>query len=160
MLVVPAIDLSYALASSRDLKLHLTQVVHQALLRWRCHLLHPLCSDCLLVPLLALMLFHQEVLISFLAVRHVLKPILMLNHAHILTVWFALLGGHDRLILFSDNVILASHVVWSDVCWWTYLPPFVSRLGGLCWLTAQAVESRLDVEVLHLHLFWFSYYKI
>jgi len=117
MLVGPAIDLSYALASSRDLKLHLAQVAHQALLRWRCHLLHSLGSDCLLVPLLALMLFHLEVLISFLAVRHLLKSVLILTHSHILTVLFAQLSGHDRLILFSDNVILASHMVQSDVCW-------------------------------------------
>ena len=155
MLVGSAIDLSYALASSRDLELHLAQVAHQALLRWRCHLLHSFGSHSLLVPVLAFLLLHQKMLISFLAMRHLLKSILMiLPQSHILTVLFAAqLCGHDRLILFADKVILAPHLVESYVCWRVYLPPFVSRLGSLCWLTAQAVESGLNVEVLHLHLF-------
>ena len=109
------------------------------------------------MPLLALMLFHLEVLISFLTVRYLLKPILVLAHSHILTVLFAQLRGHVRLIrnevLFSGNVVLTSQVVQRDVAGLVCLPPYVSRLGGLCWLTAQTVESRLDVECLHLHLF-------
>ena len=154
MLVGSAVYLSDGLASRRYLELHLAQVAHQALLSWRCHVLHSLGSHCFLVPFVALLLFHQKMLISFLALWHLLKSILLvLTQSHILTVLFAQLAGHVGLILFSDNVILASHVLQSDVCWWLDLPPFVSGLGSLCWLTAQAVESGLNVEVLHLHLF-------
>ena len=149
MLLGSEIGLSYALAAGRDLELHVAQLVHQVLLSWIC-LLHSLGSD----GLLALLLLHQKVVISFLAVRHLFKSILMkLTQSHILTVLFARLCRHDGLILFSDNGILAPHVVQSDVCWRLYLPPCVSRLGSLCWLSAQALESGLNVEVLHLHLF-------
>jgi len=156
MLVGSAVYLSDGLASRRYLELHLAQVAHQALLSWRCHVLHSLGSHCFLVPFIALLLFHQKMLISFLAWRHLLKSILMiLSQSHILTVLFAhQLCCRDRLILFSKNVILAPHMVQSsDISWRVYLPPFVSRLGSLCWLTAQTVESGLNVEVLHLHLF-------